>query len=83
VITREFDAAPPQLFQARTTNEKRRSVLFELPGVGQDGDETVFFTITLTNATVSGYRMYVGPLPEGGSNLFELEDVTLSFQQAQ
>ncbi len=80
VVTRELDEASPQLFQAAATNETL-NVLVELPTVGQDGKETVFYTITLTNATVSDYRMYTAPLPEGGSNIFELEDVAFSFQQ--
>jgi type VI secretion system secreted protein Hcp len=82
VVTRELDEASPQLFQAAATNETLQSVLLELlkTEIG-GGTETVFYTILLTNATVSDYRWYAAPLPEGGSDIFELEDVAFSFQQ--
>jgi type VI secretion system secreted protein Hcp len=80
MVTRELDEASPRLFQARVTYEKLPSVLFELLTTDRTGKETVFYTVLLTNATVSDYRMYAAPLPEGGSNIFELEDVAFSFQ---
>jgi type VI secretion system Hcp family effector len=82
MITRELDGASPQLLHAATTNERLPSVLLELVS-SSDGGHTfeTFYTIKLTNAGVSHYRMYTSPLPEGGSNIFELEDVTFSYQR--
>lgn len=80
-ITKEWDAASPQFFAAAVTNEILRTVLFEFMTISQSGQETTFYTITLTSATISSYRQYTAGLPEGGSNTFELEDVSFVFQK--
>jgi len=80
-ITKEWDAASPQLFQAAATNEPLKSVLFEFVNVTQDGKEETYYQIKLTNAAVFQYKQYTDRLPEGGANTFELEDVSFTFQK--
>src|SRR5580658_5519479 len=52
VITKEWGAASPQIYQALTTNEVFTSVDFEFTKSDGAGKETVYHTITLTNAQI-------------------------------
>ena len=78
VITREPGAASPQFFTALVTNEVLKQVVIKfLRGDVKTGVSEVQQIITLTNATVSDFRQYVG---DDGR---WLEDVAFVFQQMQ
>ncbi len=82
-FTKEWGAASPQLFQAVATNEVIKSVLFEFIQTNANGEEVVYHTIKLTNATVSRLRQYTeeSAKHEESADTHELEEVELTFQK--
>ncbi len=76
-ITKEWGAATPQLFQALVTNEALKSVLFEFIRTTPQGQDEVYYTVKLTNASVSHLKQYTD---ESGA---ELEDVSFTFQRIE
>jgi type VI secretion system secreted protein Hcp len=84
VITKEWGAASPQLFEALTANEVFGTVLVEFVETRRTGAEEVYQTISLTNATVSGMRMLLAEPPPGEpADNRALEDVSFTFQREQ
>src|ERR1051326_3029705 len=59
LITKEWDAASPQLFSALVNNEILKSVLFEFVKTNAQGAEFVYHTVKLTNASVSDIKAYL------------------------
>src|SRR5262249_35797844 len=77
VITREPGAASPQFFKALVTNEVLKSVVIKFWRANVSGVSGVQQIITLTNASISDFRQYVGDDDRW------LEDVAFTFQQIQ
>ena len=82
-FVKEWGAASPQLFQALTTNEVLKSVLFEFVGTNANGEEEIEDTIKLTNATVSRLRRHVDVQPTGGGEERALDEVALVFSKIE
>jgi type VI secretion system secreted protein Hcp len=84
VITKDWDAASPQIFQAAAVNEVLPQVEFEFLKTTPQGVEAVFETVTLTNATISAVKHYIG-FPDAGEppNPHALEDVSFTFQKIE
>lgn len=87
-ITKEWGAASPQLFQALCTNEVLTQVLFEFYHTTPDGQEEVYHTVTLTNATVSAIEYMTGMDDNSGSSkttttydTHEIERVSFTYQR--
>jgi type VI secretion system secreted protein Hcp len=86
-FTKEWGAASPQLFQALTSNEALKTVRFEFIKADAAGKESIFQRITLTNASVSEIRRYIGTVTPAGSSVGTgapgiaraLEDVSFTF----
>ena len=85
VVTKEWDAASPQLFNALVTNEVLKKVLFEFVKTNPDGQEEIYHTITLTNANVSNLHSYLDLTDTSGDryDAHELEDVSFVFQKIE
>lgn len=87
VFTKAVDASSPQLFQALTTNESLKSVVFEFYGSEGKGMETTIYTVRLVNAFVSEWKQYAGDTIDGGrvtsTDGSTLEDVSLNFQKIE
>lgn len=83
VITKEWDAASPQIFLAASTNEVLQ-VEVEFLRPSPTGMESVFETVTLTNATISAVKQYIG-FPDAGEppNPHALENVSFTFQKIE
>ena len=77
VITREPGAATPQFFAALVSNEMLKSIVIQFFRRNAAGATELQQTITLTNASISDFRQYVG---DDGR---WLEDVAFVFQQIQ
>ena len=75
-FVKRWGASSPQFFQALTTNEQFKSVLFEFVGTSETGEEHVFHTIKLSNALVTEIEQYVEPGDTG-----PLEKITFTFQR--
>lgn len=85
---KEWGAASPQIFQALCTNEVLKKVLFEFVHTTPEGEEEVYHTVTLTNATVSSLHQFVNNQAEDGRGKVvfdtrEMEQVALTFQKIE
>ncbi len=84
VFVKEWGAASPQLFQAMVTNEILKSVLFEFVKPDEQGQELVYYRITLTNASISQIEQYLNGDPEPPTvDPRSLEKISLSFQRIE
>ncbi|NWJ47446.1 MAG: type VI secretion system tube protein Hcp [Chloroflexi bacterium] len=84
-FTKEWGAATPQFFQAMTTNENLKSVLFEFTKTNANGEEYVYFTIKLTNANIANINYTEDSLAKSGdpSNGLQLEEISVTFQKIE
>ena len=89
VVTKAWGAATPQLFQALTTNEILDSVDIEFFKVNPNGEEYLYHTVKLTNASIVEIKQYTREYelesaghPEGVDPV-ELEDVSFTFQKIE
>ena len=80
IITKAWDAASPQLFQALVTNEVLPEVVIDFVAAGPMGQSTVTHSIRLVNASVTEISQYTDPAEKPGRHL---EDVSLSFQRIE
>lgn len=84
VVTKEWNPASPQILQAAATNEMLPQVQVEFSRSGATGADAVFEIVTLTNATISAMKQYIG-FPDAGEppNPHPLEDVSFTFQRIE
>ena len=86
-ITKEWGASTPQLFTACTTNEVLKEVHFEFLKTDANGEETVFYTVKLTNASVSHIAQFTSPHEGSGGAKSEptkfLESIEFTFQKIE
>ena len=83
VFVKEWGPASPQLFQALVTNEQLKTVRFEFVRAATSGDEVVFQTVQLTNASITGIEQYLNGEPDPPPDPRALEKVSLTFQQIE
>src|SRR5690606_24987565 len=88
VITKEWGASSPQLFQALCTNEVLGKVFIEFFHTTPEGEEECYYTVTLGNATVSKIVQSTGSGESAGSaktnatfDTHELEEVSFTYQR--
>jgi len=90
-IVKEWGAASPQGLAALCTNELLPEVQCEFTKTKDSGEEYVYHTIKLTNATVSSIKRYTGSGTTGqttsrhtsGDDTMELEEWSLTFQKIE
>jgi type VI secretion system secreted protein Hcp len=92
-ITKMLGAASPQFFQALTTNEVLQSVTLEFTKTNANGEEFIFYTIKLTNATIASIRQHTADTDAGegaasakhtgAASAQQIEDITISFQKIE
>lgn len=90
-FTKAVDSSSPQIFQALVGNELLKSVTFDFRGVNANGEEFVFYQITLSNAMVSEVEQYSGTGTGAAvtakhtsvSDALLLEDVSVTFQRIE
>lgn len=92
VITKEWGAASPQIFQALTSNEVLDPVELEFTKTNPLGEEYVYHTIKLTEAKILSIKQYIREYqPESaqtarhpaGVDAVELEDVSFTFRKIE
>ena len=86
VIVKEWGAASPQLFQSVFTNEILKKITIQLYNTNSDGAETLFQTITLTNASIFKIRQFIDNpnIVQGiGDSSMPLEEISFTFQKIQ
>ena len=84
-VVKEWGASSPQFFQACTTNEVLPEVNFEFSKTDANGEETVFYTIKLTNASVSKITQFTSH-PEAHQDPMPtryLESLEFTFQKIE
>jgi type VI secretion system secreted protein Hcp len=84
-FVKEWGPATPQLFQALTTNESLKSVLFEFVKTDKNGEEYVYHTIKLVNASVSEIDQYLAgdSKQDQSHDVHELEKISFTFQRIE
>jgi len=91
-ITKEWGASTPQSFQCLCTNEVLKTVLFEFFKTNATGEEYLYHTIKLTNATISNIKYMTGAgAGEGASSAkhtshldtHELEALSFTYQKIE
>ena len=86
-ITKQWDASSPQLYDAASSNEVLTLVEFDFVRTGANGQENVFETIKLTDATISSMKDYILTPPATAAglqpNAQPLEDVAFTFQKIE
>jgi type VI secretion system secreted protein Hcp len=89
-ITKEWGASTPQIMQALVSNEVLKEVLFEFVQTTPDGMEQVYYTVKLTNATISGVQYMTGAGESAESaktsasyDTHELEKVSFTYQKIE
>lgn len=85
VITKEWGAASPQLFQALVTNEILTSVVIEFYHTTAEGVEENYHTVKLKNATVSKIVQSTGSSSKTANTLdtHELEEISFTYQRIE
>lgn len=84
IILKKAGSASPQFFQALTTNEVLKKVTIDFYKPDPSGQEILFYTITLENAIVSGFKQFIGPLDNekfNPDNLNLYDEIKLTFQK--
>jgi type VI secretion system secreted protein Hcp len=79
-ITKQVGAASPQLLQAHWMDEVLQSVDIQFTKGNGSGQEVVYQTIHLTNAQISRYQSYTGPVPHGAAPGHKHETLTLQYE---
>jgi type VI secretion system secreted protein Hcp len=87
-IVKGWGAATPQIFQALVSNEVLTSVKLEFRKTNVNGEEVVYYTITLADAVVSEIRQFSREATDSSSggkraatDPQELEEVSFTFQK--
>ena len=90
-MVKAIGAATPQIFQALVNNEVLDDVKFEFQRTNANGEEEIYYTITLTNARVASVRQFTNdelaaagaPAKGKSSDPMELEEVSFVFQKIE
>ena len=84
-FVKEWGASSPQFFQALCTNESLKSVLFEFVKTDKNGEEYVYHTIKLVNASVSEIDQYLAgdSKQDQSHDVHELEKISFTFQRIE
>lgn len=82
-ITKETDLASPQLLNAKWKGELLATIDLNFVKKSSQGAEQPYFTITLTNATIAGYRRYTPKPHSKALSTHELEEIAFTFQKIE
>jgi len=88
VIIKNVDYSSPQLLQSSYNNEVLKTVTIEFSKKSSNGSASVFYRITLTNATISLISQYGGTASSDNNgtlvnNTNLVEEVSLNFQKIE
>ncbi len=79
VVTKQIDKSSPQLFQALTTGENLPDVKLSLVGTDKTGKDLAYYTVTLTNAVITGITDSYSP----SDGMPPHEEVSFAYQKIQ
>ncbi|HVC80519.1 MAG TPA: type VI secretion system tube protein TssD [Chloroflexota bacterium] len=82
VILKEWDASSPQMLQACVANEVLRVVTLAFHRTTSSGEQQLYHTVTLSNATISNLKQYVAdPVLAAEYDAADLEEVSFTYQK--
>ena len=84
ILLKQSGASSPQFFQALTNNEILKKVVIDFYKNDATGAEINYYSVTLENVIVSGYKQFVGPLENekfNPANNILYDETKLSFQK--
>ncbi|MBC7875487.1 MAG: type VI secretion system tube protein Hcp [Ferruginibacter sp.] len=84
LVLKQSGAASPQFFQALTSNEVLKKVVIDFYKPDASGAEMNYYTVTLENVSVSGYKQFIGPLENekfNPANTILYDEIKLTFQK--
>ncbi|MET0839771.1 MAG: type VI secretion system tube protein Hcp [Marmoricola sp.] len=82
-FVKEWGPASPQLFQALVTNEALTKVRFEFVRDSADGEEIVYQTLELSNASITAIEQYLNGEPDPPPDPRALEKISFTFQHIE
>ena len=83
-IYKEWGPATVQFFEALVTNEDLTSVLIEAYNTDAPGKERLYFTITLTDATISSLNEVLDNALHGSAHdTLELEEIEFTYRKIE
>ena len=83
-IIKPIGASSPQFFQALTTNEPLPAVTLEFTKTNANGEEFIFYTIKLVNASVSSIRQHTPAVPaDAKQTMPQMEEISFTFQRIE
>lgn len=88
-LLKEWGASDPQIFQAASSNENLNEVTFEFTKASRTGDEYVYETLKLTNASLTSVRQFTahpGDTSSASRSVSEtqaLAEVCFTFQRVE
>jgi type VI secretion system secreted protein Hcp len=82
-IIKQWGASSPQIFQALVTGEVLKTVLFEFVDTSPEGEEQIFYTIKLTNASIVVYHPSLHQQNPVSIDIHQTEEVSFTFQKIE
>lgn len=83
VIRKKVGSQSPLIIKALTSNEILKTVKFEFVNTSKEGKETIFYKITLTNATIASHKMVLPDVLSDDTNLELYEEISFTFQKIE
>lgn len=80
VVRKQVDAALQQFYRALTSNELLKQVVIDFVRTGPPGEETVYQTVTLTNANISSLKTI---RPTGTAGMKEEDEISFTYQKIE
>lgn len=84
ILLKKTGAASPQFFQALATNEILKKVVIDFYRPDANGQEVNYYSVTLENVSVAGYKQFIGPLENekfNPDNNLLFDEIKLTFQK--
>lgn len=84
IILKQAGAASPQFFQSFSTNEVLKKVVIDFYKTDANGQEVNYYSVTLENVTVVGYKQFFGPLENekfNPANNILFDEIRLKYQR--
>jgi type VI secretion system secreted protein Hcp len=84
ILLKQSGASSAQYFQALTSNELLKRVVLDFYRRDMYGQEVNFYSITLENVSVAGYKQFIGPLDNerfNPANNILFDEIKLVYQR--
>jgi len=83
IIRKKIGSQSPLIVKALTANETLKTVKFEFVNASAEGKETIFYKITLTNATIISHKMVLPDVQGPDKHIEAYEEISFLFQKIE